>query len=132
MDGTSNSTQFIDTFVNKTNYDRVWICPNLTSSQTINISEKIRGEIVPCDNDQPEFDTYANGTECSFEAIYSDVYAYVNTISTNFDVNIFSNDQELQLKSDVQDVDVQPDQSQYMEIWSNVNKINTFKYDFFW
>ena len=32
MDGTSESTQFSDIFLNKTKSDQVWICPNLTSS----------------------------------------------------------------------------------------------------
>ena len=38
----------------------------------------------------------------------------------------------MQLKSDEQFIELLPDKTREMEIWSNMNKINTFKNDFFW
>ena len=37
----------------------------------------------------------------------------------------------MQLKSDEQFIELLPDKTREMEIWSNMNKINTFKNDFF-
>ena len=65
MEGHSNSTSFYDTFVNKTVFEPVWICPNLTSTQAINYQKEISAEIVYCEDGQTEFDSYAYGAECS-------------------------------------------------------------------
>ena len=41
---------------------------------------------------------YAKGTDCTSEELTNEPTAYINTISTNFDPNIWQKDQELQLK----------------------------------
>ena len=95
--GTSNSTQFTDTF----KWYDVWICPNLTSKLTITLAKWVQAEVVYCD-DQSEFDTYAQGTACSGEQeVSKKLDIWVNTVSTNFNEEFYSNGKMLQLKSDM-------------------------------